>query len=75
MTLLERFQDVEYVNWLKAGQALLCMAEGLRDFCKHQMTTFHKELLNEFPVKKCQSKHGSECPYVVVWRFVVFMLL
>ena len=55
-----RFQDSDYVNWLKAGQALICTAEGIYAFCDVAIRTYHRALHQKLPQ---QLFHGP-CQYV-----------
>ena len=58
MAVLDRFQDPGYVNWLKAGQALLCTAEGIYDFCEGPIKQYHRKLHEKFPWKRCRDNCG-----------------
>ena len=39
-----RFQDDEYKNFLKVGQALECTGKGLAEFCRDTINNFHGSL-------------------------------
>jgi len=54
MEVIDRFQDHAYVNWLKAGQALLCTAEGIYDFCEGPIKQYHQDLHKKYPRKPCK---------------------
>ena len=56
--MLIRFQDPSYVNWVKAGQALLCTAEGIHDFCEGPIRQYHQDLYKKFPWKHCKANCG-----------------
>ena len=60
MAVLDRFQDPGYVNWVKAGQALLCTAEGIYDFCEGPIRQYHQDLHKKFPWRHCR----VNCRYV-----------
>ena len=55
-----RFQDSGYVNWLKAGQALICTAEGIYAFCDDVIRNYHLALHQKFPRQPCD----GICQYV-----------
>ena len=40
-----RFRHPDYIQWLKAGQALKCCGEGLIDFCTDVIVRFHRSLV------------------------------
>ncbi|KAI0211061.1 hypothetical protein LSAT2_004145, partial [Lamellibrachia satsuma] len=43
-TLMDRFRDPEYVNWVKLSQALLCVRDGLAPFCEGVIREIHDSL-------------------------------
>ena len=53
MAVVSRFQDSDYVNWVKAGQALLCTAEGMYTFCENTIKKYHLTLHHKFPRQPC----------------------
>ncbi|KAI0237227.1 hypothetical protein LSAT2_012302 [Lamellibrachia satsuma] len=53
MAVVSRFQDSDYVNWVKAGQALLCTAEGMYTFCENTIKKYHLTLHRKFPRQPC----------------------
>jgi hypothetical protein len=55
-----RFQDSGYVNWLKAGQSLICTAEGIYAFCDVVIRNYHLALHQKFPRQPCD----GPCQYV-----------
>lgn len=63
MATVDRFQDSDYVNWIKAGQALLCTAEGIYTFCENPIKNYHVTLHRKFPRQPC----SGPCRYVIVW--------
>ncbi|XP_007571761.1 uncharacterized protein CXorf38 [Poecilia latipinna] len=52
-----RLNDEEYKNWLKAGRCLLILKDGLLPFTDQQLTAFHGDLLNQYPLlrKPCET--------------------
>jgi len=44
-----RFHDSGYVNWLKVGQALICMVEGIYDLCDVSIKKYHRTVHQKFP--------------------------
>ena len=69
MAMVTRFQDPDYVNWVKGGQALLCTAEGMYTFCEDPIKRYHLDLHRKFPRQPC----SGPCRYV--WRLMLIMLL
>jgi len=65
----DRFQDVEYVNWVKAGLALICTSEGIYDLCNDKITNYHRSLHRIFPRQPCD----VNCQYVHVPKHYVFV--
>ena len=65
----DRFQDVEYVNWVKAGLALICTAEGIYELCNDKITEYHRSLHRKFPRQPCD----VNCQYVHVTRHCAFL--
>ncbi|KAI0231402.1 hypothetical protein LSAT2_018234 [Lamellibrachia satsuma] len=53
MAMVTRFQDPDYVNWVKAGQALLCTTEGMYTFCEDPIKRYHLALHRKFPRQPC----------------------
>ncbi|KAI0210657.1 hypothetical protein LSAT2_004546 [Lamellibrachia satsuma] len=71
MAVINRFQDNDYVNWIKAGQALQCTKEGLSAFCEGPIKQYHLTLHNKFPCQPCIGVCGWETDY---WEIAkVFM--
>ncbi|KAM7401182.1 hypothetical protein PAMA_005394 [Pampus argenteus] len=42
-----RLNDKEYKNWLKAGQCLLILRDGLHPFVDGRMRAFHSDVINQ----------------------------
>ena len=61
MAVITMFQDHTYVNWLKAGQALLCTAEGICDFCEGPIEQFHQGLVKKFHKNQCTCGYVTTC--------------
>lgn len=53
MSVIDRFKKKEYTNWLKCGQALKCVVEGVAHFCKTVVDELHKQLVNDLGKKQC----------------------
>ncbi|KAI0213941.1 hypothetical protein LSAT2_000973 [Lamellibrachia satsuma] len=60
MATVDRFQDSDYVNWIKAGQALLCTAEGIYTFCENPIKNYHVTLHRKFPRQPCSGPCREE---------------
>ena len=43
-TVPKRFKDKHYLNWIKLGQALICVGEGITPFCTKVVDTVHVSL-------------------------------
>ena len=50
-----RFKDKYYLNWIKLGQALKCVAEGLTPFCEKVIDKVHVSLIEKFGQKTCNT--------------------
>ena len=48
-----RFQDEQYVNWIKLGYALIVVADGLRPFCERVVRESHDLLRKQIGDKAC----------------------
>ena len=51
----DRFTDKHYINWLKCGHGLNCVAEGLTPFCKTVADELHKKLVCKLGNKQCSA--------------------
>ena len=60
MAVADRFHDSQYANWIRAGQALICTAEGIYDFCDVEVKKYHRSLHRRFPRQPCD----GPCQYV-----------
>ena len=64
----DRFKDKYYLNWIKLGQALVCVAEGLTAYCTKVVDKVHGSLKEKIGQKTCTAdctakkitKHGSD---------------
>ena len=64
MAVPDRFQDIECVNWVKAGLAFICTAEGLYSLCDVEIKNYHHSLHRKFTRYPCD----VNCQYVHVPR-------
>ena len=56
-----RFQDKQYLNWIKLGQALILVADGLWPFCDRVIREFHDSLKETLGDKLCTAKcHAND---------------
>ncbi|KAI0240751.1 hypothetical protein LSAT2_008470 [Lamellibrachia satsuma] len=60
IAMVTRFQDPDYVNWVKAGQALLCTAEGMYTLCEDPIKRYHLDLHRKFPRQPCSGPCREE---------------
>ena len=56
VSAMQRFQDEQYSNWNKVGQALSLVADGLRPFCERVIREFHDSLKENLGDKQCTAK-------------------
>ena len=54
-TGMDRFKEPQYINWVKLGQALKCVTEGLAPFCKDVIEKFHNTLKEKLGNKTCNA--------------------
>ncbi|KAM7378903.1 hypothetical protein PAMP_004493 [Pampus punctatissimus] len=76
-----RLNNKEYKNWLKAGQCLLILKNGLHPFVNSRMRAFHSDLLNQNTLlrKPCETssckpranKLSQVCRVCSMWREVI----
>ena len=52
-TVPARFKDKYYLNWIKLGQALICVGEGLTPFCIKVVDKVHVSLKDELGPETC----------------------
>ena len=65
-SVVDRFKDKHYINWLKVGQALDCLAEGVLPFCKDVVETLHKQLLSDLgPIGQQKCSVGCKAGDIV----------
>ena len=55
-TAKHRFQDEQYLNWIKLGQALILVGDGLRPFCKRVIHEFHDSLKETLGDRLCTAR-------------------
>ncbi|KAI0234989.1 hypothetical protein LSAT2_014618, partial [Lamellibrachia satsuma] len=60
-TTMDRFNDQQYINWVKLGQALTCVTKALAPFCKDVIEKWHNtqkdKLGNTTCNAGCVAKH------------------
>ena len=56
VSAMQRFQDEQYLNWIKLGQALILVGDGLRPFCERVIREFHDSLKENLGDKQCTAK-------------------
>lgn len=75
--LLLRLSNRGYTNWIKAGQCLRILAEGLRPFIDSEMRYFHEDLFSQNSLLRgpCQSscrpsgnKFSGACRFCSEWQ-------
>ncbi|XP_072296566.1 uncharacterized protein [Eucyclogobius newberryi] len=75
-----RLSNREYTNWIKAGQCLCLLAEGLQPFIDREMRDFHAHLLreNERLRRPCDSHCKSSgnkllgaCRFCSEWQMTI----
>lgn len=79
--LSARLNDRGYTNWLKAGQCLVILKNGLHPFISRHMKAFHGDLLNQNALlrKPCETasckpkgnKLSSACSTCLEWKEVI----
>ncbi|KAK3588341.1 hypothetical protein CHS0354_040100 [Potamilus streckersoni] len=64
-----RFDDKEYTNWIKCSRALTIFKDGLHDFIKTEVTSFHAHIQQTIVNIPCGSSAGSHCGFCT-WRSI-----
>ena len=56
----DRFKDKYYLNWIKLGQALVCVGEGLTAYCTQVVEKVHGSLKEKIGQETCTAGCTSE---------------
>ena len=52
----QKLADSQYKNWLLAGQGLLLVKDGIKDFCSDIIKTFHTDLQKKHTSNQCTNE-------------------
>ena len=60
LPIVGQLNDKEYINWLKATQALTLAMTVLRKFCDTEMQTLHGQLVNQCGSTQCSGSCSAQ---------------